>query len=639
MGEPVRKAVRDRILVDMLGGVQDTTGDGWRVLILDEFTTRMLSSALRMSDILDYNISVVEDLAKIREPLPQPAIYFIQPSSKSVARLLEDFGGPDGSQPVKGAGGRGPGGPTKHLYPSVHIFFSSKAKPAALEKIKGNERLMKRLKTLKELNVEFLTVDSRTMTTDHPAVAERMLSDECETNPTSITRAIDAVCSRLVTLFAALNDFPAIRYKANKSASASVSGDSPGQGLRGSLPQVMATQLLEKLSPMQRAGQLPAKESCELLVLDRSYDAVVPFIHDWGYEALAHDLIEFEGSNIYRYEVSEEGRGSVEHECVVDEHDELWVELRHLFFSEALKIVGARGQELTKSAKDVSIKAVLKALPKYTDRKALTSVHTSILTSITKTRAERDLDAVGMLEQEVVLGEKGSKEMLAYIKAHPDMDWHDKQRLLACYLATHPGRLDAATRGQWAKDVGLTPEDMSALCSGLARLGVKIMAGSAAEPKAKGLFSRDKSDKSGGGGTRQPRDGEVYDLERFAPLLYDVVEDLAGGRLSTEAYPYIRPPSADTTADAAAPSARTVLPGLNWARKKEGEAGGPGSPAVGGRRIVVFVLGGITRGEMRVAHQLSQKLGRDVVLGSTSVEKPRDFVDLLHHVAQLPEGE
>lgn len=66
--ESLRQAVKARILEDMLGAVQDTTGGGWRVLVLDDFTTRILSSALRMSDILDCNVSVVEDLQKARAP-------------------------------------------------------------------------------------------------------------------------------------------------------------------------------------------------------------------------------------------------------------------------------------------------------------------------------------------------------------------------------------------------------------------------------------------------------------------------------------------------------------------------------------------------------------------------------------------
>ena len=38
--ESCRKAVRERILTGMLGSVQDGTGGGWRVLVVDDHTTR-----------------------------------------------------------------------------------------------------------------------------------------------------------------------------------------------------------------------------------------------------------------------------------------------------------------------------------------------------------------------------------------------------------------------------------------------------------------------------------------------------------------------------------------------------------------------------------------------------------------------
>ncbi len=52
-------------------------------------------------------VSLVEDLYKGREPLQLAAVYFISPTPAAVARLVADFA-------------RNP------LYPSVHIFFSSR---------------------------------------------------------------------------------------------------------------------------------------------------------------------------------------------------------------------------------------------------------------------------------------------------------------------------------------------------------------------------------------------------------------------------------------------------------------------------------------------------------------------------------
>ncbi len=52
-GEAIKKAVRERLLTEMLGGVKDSIGAGWKVLVMDEFTTKVMSSCCKMSDILD----------------------------------------------------------------------------------------------------------------------------------------------------------------------------------------------------------------------------------------------------------------------------------------------------------------------------------------------------------------------------------------------------------------------------------------------------------------------------------------------------------------------------------------------------------------------------------------------------------
>ncbi|XP_041133366.1 syntaxin-binding protein 3-like [Polyodon spathula] len=64
----------------------------WRILILDHFTTKLLSSCCKMSDLMSEGITIVEDLYKNREPVPEmKAIYLISPSEKGVDSLVNDF--------------------------------------------------------------------------------------------------------------------------------------------------------------------------------------------------------------------------------------------------------------------------------------------------------------------------------------------------------------------------------------------------------------------------------------------------------------------------------------------------------------------------------------------------------------------
>ena len=42
---------------EMLGSVRESGGGEWSVLVMDEITTRVMSSSCRISDVLDYGVS------------------------------------------------------------------------------------------------------------------------------------------------------------------------------------------------------------------------------------------------------------------------------------------------------------------------------------------------------------------------------------------------------------------------------------------------------------------------------------------------------------------------------------------------------------------------------------------------------
>ena len=48
-----------------------------------------------------------------------------------------------------------------------------------------------------------------------------------------------------------------------------------------------------------------------------------------------------------------------------------------------------------------------------------------------------------------------------------------------------------------------------------------------------------------------------------------------------------------------------------------------------GPRLLVFIAGGATYGEVRIIHELSQKFGRQVVLGSTGMINSDQFLQML----------
>lgn len=50
-------------------------------------------------------------------------------------------------------------------------------------------------------------------------------------------------------------------------------------------------------------------------------------------------------------------------------------------------------------------------------------------------------------------------------------------------------------------------------------------------------------------------------------------------------------------------------------------------------RVFIFVIGGFTHSELRLAHHVSETLDKDVFIGGTSVLRPREFIESLKTLA------
>ena len=77
------------------------------VLVMDDESTRVISSILTMYDIMEQNISLVEKLSMKRQNFPDmDVIYLVAPKTESVRLILSDFESK-----------------SKAKYRKVHLFF------------------------------------------------------------------------------------------------------------------------------------------------------------------------------------------------------------------------------------------------------------------------------------------------------------------------------------------------------------------------------------------------------------------------------------------------------------------------------------------------------------------------------------
>ncbi len=105
------------LIDDVIRSVNAQTG--WKVLVVDHESMRIISAACRMFDIMEEGITrkhfpilillVVEKIDIDRQPLPKmDAIYLLTPKADSIDKLIKDFSDPKNPQ-----------------YGFAHLFFTA----------------------------------------------------------------------------------------------------------------------------------------------------------------------------------------------------------------------------------------------------------------------------------------------------------------------------------------------------------------------------------------------------------------------------------------------------------------------------------------------------------------------------------
>ncbi|XP_042019796.1 SNARE-interacting protein KEULE-like isoform X1 [Salvia splendens] len=632
-----RQISRDRLLYEMLRSAK--TGDSkssWKVLIMDKITVKIMSYACKMADITEEGVSLVEDIHKRRQPLPSmDAIYFIQPTKENIVIFLSDMSG------------------KSPLYRKAFVFFSSPVSRELVAQIKKDGSVLSRIGALREMNLEYFAIDSQGFITDNERALEDLFGDE--ENSRRGDACLNVMGSRIATVFASLREFPYVRYRAAKSLDPNTMTT-----FRDLIPTKLAASVWNNLMKYKaNLPNFPQLETCELLILDRSIDQIAPIIHEWTYDAMCHDLLNMDG-NKYIHEVPSKTGGRPEKkEVLLEDHDPIWLELRHTHIADAserlhekmtnfvsknkaAQIHGSRsGGEL--STRD--LQKMVQALPQYSEQIEKLSLHVDIAGKINKIIRESGLKDVGQLEQDLVFGDAGTKDIINFLRTKEDVSREYKLRLLMIYAAVYPEKFDDDKISKLMEMAKLPPDDATAVYN------MRLLE-SSSDPKKSSLapFSLKFDVHKKKHAARKDRAGEevTWQLSRFYPVIEELVENLSKGKLPRNDFPCMNEPSPTIHGSSHAVTARSgSMPTphskrsrrtATWARPRNSDDGYSSDSILRhassdfkkmGQRIFVFIVGGATRSELRACHKLSAKLQREIVLGSSSLDDPPQFITKL----------
>ncbi|EDO43368.1 predicted protein, partial [Nematostella vectensis] len=533
-------------------------------LVLDHLSTRMISSCVKMHDLIDNGVTVVENLEKRREPLPQlEAIYILTPEEDSISLLVADFK----EYPLK--------------YKGAHLFFTEVCPDSLLVQLQGIKRF---IKTLKEINIAFLPYESQVFSLDSTQGFGKFYAPGVE-NKERI-QYLERMAEQLATLCATLGEYPSIRFRHESPKLTEFA-----HIVQGRLDAYKAD------DPTMGEGSAH-KHRSQLIILDRAFDPVSPLLHELTLQAMAYDLLDIT-NDVYKYGCS--ARVTVPilifiFSGVSDaDNDPMWVKLRHLHIAdvsrkisdEIKEFAGKKRMSTTEKSTLKDLQVMLKKMPQYQKELGQYILHFHLAEDCMN-HYQETADKLCGVEQDLATGVDKTGESIrdpmkniVPLLLDKNVNIYDKIRIIILYILFKNG---------------ITEENLTKLCqhaqipqsdrtiiTNMANLGIPIVQDSGKKkPKPE----------------RKERDETFYQLSRWVPYVKDIMEDAIEDKLSSKAFPFLSQRAAGGSASVCFlfPSARYG----NWYKHDKACTDSRSLP-----RLIVFIMGGVSYSETRAAYQVT----------------------------------
>jgi syntaxin-binding protein 1 len=474
------------------------------------------------------------------------------------------------------------------------------------------------------------------------------------------TVELQKITKKLMSLLITLGDAPAIRYFDPKQSQDSIAAK-------------LGNMVQAEIDNLHQVDEFyPEKNDYKktvLLIVDRTFDMMAPFAHEFTYQAMFQDLVcgdktkwpDLQGAGISHPLYF----SPLTAYTSLDESDTIYSLIRHWHFAEAVDYIlnnfnkfltenkaasAALGNQSTPTGLDAlkMMKDTLTALPQFQALKAKYSIHINICQECKVLFERRNLDLVASVQQDLATGETADGKTLknAMLDLIPVLDNRntsaaDKLRSLMIYIISMNGVQDME-RKRLLETAKVSAEDSQAI-NNLAMLDINL---SSAQMTNK---EKDKGRYSYWGSYKQERkkkkskgeDAMPYDLSRYVPLYKRLMEDQIAHNVPKEIFPWVKEPKPDElgistnslkmfkfTSNGIVPpdpnyplSLRTTR--ASWSGRSRAPKSANGADKSkeqidwrrNGSRIILFSLGGLTYSEIRSAYEISKEAQREVYIG------------------------
>ncbi len=370
----------------------------WKVLVLDRRSTAIVSSVLRVNDLLDYGITMHALIDQRRTSLPDVnAVYFVSPTVENIAKIISDV--------------------NNDHYAKFYVNFTSSLGRSLLEDFAkkvaetGNSY---KIKQVYDQYLDFIVTEPNLFSLDMKNVYAQF--NDPKTVEDEISGLVNEIVSGLFSAVLTMGSMPIIR--SNRGGPAELIAQKLDQRLRDH--SINTKQALRSPGANSANNSIRNNKSV-LILLDRNIDLASMFAHSWIYQCMVNDVFKLERNTIQIETKSDNGETSLKR-YDIDPHDFFWNENASLPFPDAVEHVEAELSKYTEEAKEISsktgyssikdinpndgsdtkhIQEAIKALPELTKRKNIIDMHMSVLTELIKELEAKNLDSFFEVEQNI----------------------------------------------------------------------------------------------------------------------------------------------------------------------------------------------------------------------------------------------
>ncbi|KAL7627472.1 syntaxin binding protein 1 [Parahypoxylon ruwenzoriense] len=583
----------------LINTVKRITAGDWKVLVVDTDSKKLIDNVAKEDDILNHNIANIERIEDRREMNPtMDAIYILSPQSHIVDCLMADF--------------------ERRRYQRCFLVWTAVLDPQLRRRIDGSALAKQQTGGFETLSIDYFPRESHLITFRDPWSFPILYHPACNG---LIRKHMQDLAQKITGLCVTLGEYPKVRYyrPRNPIHEASV--------LSSHLARFISEELDEYAQWNPSFPPPSSRPQGVLIVTDRSMDLMAPLVHEFTYQAMAHDLLPIKDGDktTFHMTVNEGSPDAEEKDMELTEKDKVWIENRHRHMKDTIdKLMGDfqkfldENPHFTNANSDTTslnaIKDMMAGLPQFQEMKEAYSLHLTMAQECMNIFQHHKLAEMSPTEQDMATGvdedNRKPKNVLDAVVRFLDDDavtQADRLRLIMMYLLYRGGVIPEDIKRLLAH-ASLPPQN-GEIISNLELLGGRITQG-LKDPRRDNppLFPVD---------TKTPISEDSY-MSRFNPAVKSMLEHLCRGALDQTAFPYVKPPL-DPNEDA--------LIGQGSLRAAKPSWAGAGRRVVDNRqRIIIFMAGGATFSESRACYEVGATMNRDVFLATSHMLTPQLFV-------------